>query len=511
MQGVGVQRAKAFVHKQGIHADAAGTFLDGIADAKSQAERRQKAFAAGKGADRAGLAGVGIEHIQLQCGLGGNIGALAAAQGILAARHAGKTTVGGGDHAVKIKALHILFKGQLLLLGQVAVDGLAQVIQHGSVGAGRFCGGDGFFQVGQGIAVGIQPVQGGLVLVAQVFALSLQCSKGLLLGGRVRAAGGIPGLFGQGLGGALGRSKFFGKSIAAFGGGIQCGLQGAALFLGLGAGGGHSGGIWPGQIFLPLGKAGLGFRGGFFGVGLCGAGLLHSVCLVGALGLQLGFLAGQLFQIFFAGFSICHAVTHFGKAAAQAVMLGLQGGLQLVRGQGIGLRPGIMLAAARQKGGGTRIQVFLLGLGCGFGFPGCGGGFGSFRRSARRCLRSFVAGGFGDMAGGGSCRCRVVQSTAHRAGGAIHQILRQNPGAGGVQGALHLGAGMLGGIGLLLLLPVFIGSALPVGLRGVQAGDIFQQGLAVLLLALGQLNGFAAAFQLGVRFAAGRDLRFQLG
>lgn len=42
LQGVGVQRAKAFIHKQGIHADAAGTFLDGIADAKSQAERRQK-------------------------------------------------------------------------------------------------------------------------------------------------------------------------------------------------------------------------------------------------------------------------------------------------------------------------------------------------------------------------------------------------------------------------------------------------------------------------------------
>ena len=75
--------------------------------------------------------------------------------------------------------------------------------------------------------------------------------------------------------------------------------------------------------------------------------------------------------------------------------------------------------------------------------------------------------------------------------------------------AFNLGAGF--GIGLLLLLPVFIGSALPVGLRGVQAGDIVQQGLAVLLLALGQLNGFAAAFQLGVRFAAGRDLRFQLG
>ena len=56
LQGVGVQRAKAFVHKQGIHADAAGTFLDGIADAKSQAERRQKAFATGKGTDRAGLA-----------------------------------------------------------------------------------------------------------------------------------------------------------------------------------------------------------------------------------------------------------------------------------------------------------------------------------------------------------------------------------------------------------------------------------------------------------------------
>ena len=54
------------------------------------------------------------------------------------------------------------------------------------------------------------------------------------------------------------------------------------------------------------------------------------------------------------------------------------------------------------------------------------------------------------MAGGGGCRCWVVQSTAHRAGGAIHQILRQNPGAGGIQGALHLGAGMLGGIGLFV-------------------------------------------------------------
>ena len=35
---------QSFVHKQGIHADAAGTFLDGIADAKSQAERA-KSFA----------------------------------------------------------------------------------------------------------------------------------------------------------------------------------------------------------------------------------------------------------------------------------------------------------------------------------------------------------------------------------------------------------------------------------------------------------------------------------
>ena len=49
--------------------------------------------------------------------------------------------------------------------------------------------------------------------------------------------------------------------------------------------------------------------------------------------------------------------------------------------------------------------------------------------------------------------------------------------------AFNQGAGF--GIGLLLLLPVFIGSALPVGLRSVQAGDIVQQGLAVLLLALG--------------------------
>ena len=202
---------------------------------------------------------------------------------------------------------------------------------------------------------------------------------------------------------------------------------------------------------------------------------------------------------------------HFGKAAAQAVMLGLQGGLQLVQGQGIGLRPGIMLAAVRQKGGGTRIQGIPLGLGCGFGFPGCGGGFGSFRRSARRCLRSFVAGGFGDMAGGGGCRCW---------GGAEHRTPGQGchppdlapriPARAAIRRAASR-AGMLGGIGLLLLLPVFIGSALPVGLRGVQAGDIVQQGLAVLLLALGQLNGFAAAFQLGVRFAAGRDLRFQLG
>ena len=88
--------------------------------------------------------------------------------------------------------------------------------------------------------------------------------------------------------------------------------------------------------------------------------------------------------------------------------------------------------------------------------------------------------------------------------------------APGLQLGLNLFNGLLIGVlglpgfGLLLLLPVFIGSALPVGLRGVQAGDIVQQGLAVLLLALGQLNGFAAAFQLGVRFAAGRDLRFQL-
>ena len=70
---------------------------------------------------------------------------------------------------------------------------------------------------------------------------------------------------------------------------------------------------------------------------------------------------------------------------------------------------------------------------------------------------------------------------------------------------------MLGGIGLLLLLPVFIGSALPVGLRGVQAGNIFQQGFTFLLQVLRKINGFAAAFQLGVRFATGRDLRFQLG
>lgn len=129
------------------------------------------------------------------------------------------------------------------------------------------------------------------------FALSLQCSKGLLLGGRVRAAGGIPGLFGQGLGGALGRSKFFGKASRLLAAASSAACRARRCFWVSARAAAIAAASGQGRFSAPR-QGGSGLPRRLFGVGLCGAGLLHSVCLVGALGLQLGFLAGQLFQIF---------------------------------------------------------------------------------------------------------------------------------------------------------------------------------------------------------------------
>ncbi len=202
---------------------------------------------------------------------------------------------------------------------------------------------------------------------------------------------------------------------------------------------------------------------------------------------------------------------HFGKAAAQAVMLGLQDGLQLVRGQGIGLRPGIMLAAARQKGGGTRrYRVSRWVWAAALASPAAVEAFEASAAALARCLRSFVAGGFGDIAGGGGCRCWVVQSTAHRQGVPSTRSCARIPAQAAFRArcisALECWAASACCCFCRYSSAVRCQLACAVCRRGISSNE-----LAVLLLALGQLNGFAAAFQLGVRFAAGRDLRFQLG
>ncbi len=125
-----------------------------------------------------------------------------------------------------------------------------------------------------------------------------------------------------------------------------------------------------GRFFLPLGKAGLGFRGGFFGVGLCGAGLLHSVCLVGALGLQAGLFGGSAFPDLFCGIQHLpcgHALRQGRGAGCHAGPAG-----RFAARPGSGHRP----AARYNAGGGApeRRRYAHTGypagvLGCGFRLP----------------------------------------------------------------------------------------------------------------------------------------------
>ena len=88
-------------------------------------------FSARQGAHAARLAGIIIDDIQFQAGLGALVhGFLAAQQPVLPTGHGMEPLVSGRDDLVEVKRQNIIFKGQLLPSGQLAAGGIGQAGQH---------------------------------------------------------------------------------------------------------------------------------------------------------------------------------------------------------------------------------------------------------------------------------------------------------------------------------------------------------------------------------------------
>ena len=511
VQRFGVQRAETFVHKQRIYLHAARLLLDRIADAQRQAQRGQKALPARKAAHRAGLAGVGVEHIELQRRFGGDGGVLPPQQAVLPAGHAGKAQVGGGHHAVKVERLHILLKRQLGAAGQVAVDRAAQVVHDCAVRAGLFGLLQRGGQRGGGRAVGGQRVLRG----GQPGAGLLLCGLGFVQGG---LGGGRVGRFGRG-GGLLAKGFGFAKGF------VQRGVEPAArgggrgqllvqLLLGGGrpaARGGQRRGVGIGQAARQLGAAGLGGGAGGFGFAQGGlGGFARGVQrrFAGGLGGLLGFQPGAAGG---AGAGFGQRGAHPGQAAVQRGRLGRKRRGQLFRRQGGGLGAVVCFFAFGKERGRAAVQRFAQRFFARGGLPGgrAGGGGGGLG-GVQRAVGGFAVG-LGDMAGGQPGRGRVVGRAADRAGRAFGQFGGQQPGARGVQAALCVVGGGRGFVlrGLFGAVGLLAGGQRARGLG--QLARVGQQAVAFLLL--GQRGLFVALVAGNVRpgLAAGGQRRGQFG
>ena len=456
-QAVRVQRAEALVDEQRLDDDAAGVLLDRVADTQCQAQRGHKALAAGQAPHRAGLAGVGVEHVQIQRGLAAHGLALAAQQTVLTVGHAGKTQVCGLDHAVKIERLDVLFKGQFDFTGQVSVDGFGQVIPHGTLFAG-----DGALPHRL-----LQRVDGGAVRVQAVY-------------------GGIPGLHG---GGSVAAQP--GQRVLQLGQRIGVVPLGHRLAHLLHPGGGG------GVARLGVGGAAVGRKALFFQISQLAVQnfrLLRQI--FGAVGL--------LLQLQVVGLQATQAI-------GQALLLGRQGVAQLVGGQFGGGLSGVAVSAASEKSIYIPLQSGLQFVGVGCGVTGRAAGGGSAAALGRQFFLALLQLFFGDMILRQRRDFGVPGRAADRAGLAVFQVLGQQTRAVGVYLTLHRAVFFLSGIqrslgGHVLRLA---GSGVMLGFLGV--GLVLQQPLTVGGKSFRQLNAVVGLEQVSLGLAQGRAVGLVFG
>ena len=377
-QAVGVQRAEALVDEQRLDDDAARVLLDRVADAQCQAQRGHEALAAGQAAHGAGLAGVGVEHVEVQRGLAADGLALAAQQSVLAVGHAGEAQVCGLDHAVKIERLYVLFKRKFDFSGQIAVDRFGQIVPHGALLAGGGALPHRLLQRVDGGAVRVQTVHGGVpgghggsTVPAQAGQRVLQlgqCVGVVALGHRLAhllhagAGGSVPGL---GVGGAAGGRKALLFQVC------QLAVQKVGL----------------------LGQA---------------AGAVRLLLQLQVVGLQ----AAQTF--------------------GQAGLLGGQRDFQLVGRQLVGGLTGVAVPAAREKSIRVPLQSRPQLMRVGGGVTGGAAGRGSAAALGRQRLLPLLQLLFGDVVLGQRGDLRVLGGAADRAGLAPLQVLGQQARAVGV-------------------------------------------------------------------------------
>ena len=389
-KAVGVKRAEALVNKQCFDDHAARVLLDRIADAQRKAQGGHKALAARQTAHRAGLAGVGVKNIEIQRGLAADGLAPAAQQAVLPVRHAGEAQVGSLDHTVKIERLYILFKRQLDFAGQVAVDRFGEVVPHGPLFPGGSALPHGLVQGIQRGAVGVQPVDRRIAGVHSGGAVAAQPGQRLLQA--LQRIGVIP----------LGH-RLLHLLHAGRGSGVAC----------LGVGGAAGGGKLLLVQFSQL------------------AG--QDVCLLGkALG-----AVGLLLQLQVVGLQAAQPL-------GQTLLLGGQGGFQLVRCQLGGGPARIAVPAAGEKSICVALQCRAQLMRVGSGVTGGAAGGGRCAALGRQLLLALLQLLFGDVVLGQGRDLGVAGRAADRAGLALFQIAGQQAGAVGVKLALQRAVLLLG-------------------------------------------------------------------
>ena len=131
-QRFGIQGAEPFVHKHGVDLYPARVALDHVRKAQGQGKGRLEGLPSGEGTHRPHSAGVVIQHIQFQAGLASQVGSLFLAKQLIPPTgHGIQPQVGPFHHLAEIGCLYILFKGDLLLAGQLPAGGAGQVPDHG--------------------------------------------------------------------------------------------------------------------------------------------------------------------------------------------------------------------------------------------------------------------------------------------------------------------------------------------------------------------------------------------
>ena len=132
LHGLGIQRAETLVDEHGIDLHTACIALNHVRKAQCQTQRRLKGLAAGQAAHTAHLAGIIVQHIQIQRALAPAVGPVVAQKFELAVGHAHKAPVGRGDGVFEMRRQHILL--ELLAAkapGQGSVGRAVQLLNYG--------------------------------------------------------------------------------------------------------------------------------------------------------------------------------------------------------------------------------------------------------------------------------------------------------------------------------------------------------------------------------------------